>query len=232
MNYYLIAPAKTFHNSDSLLTYESEQKLEIGQIVTIPLGKQSALGVVMQRCDKPEFETKPISGVLYEKPLPLKLTKALSWLADYYRAPFRPPSLAASPRNVDIKPKNCQKSKKSTKIPLIPLKNAPFQKLNPATLALFYSMVLLVQVKPMSISSLPKTASSKANPLSCSFQKSLSLLSSYAIFAPTSTIFFCFIPSSANRYAIRFGRKSLIPKSPALLLARARHFLPQFIILA
>ena len=48
MNYYLIAPAQTFHNTDSLLTYESEQKLEIGQIVTIPLGKKTALGIVMQ----------------------------------------------------------------------------------------------------------------------------------------------------------------------------------------
>lgn len=103
MNYYLIAPAQSFHNTDSLLTYESEQKLEIGQVVTIPLGKKSTLGIVMQKCDKPSFETKPIQNILYEEPLPPKLTKALSWLADYYRAPMSSVIQAALPRGITKK---------------------------------------------------------------------------------------------------------------------------------
>ena len=103
MNYYLIAPAQTFHNTDSLLTYESEQKLEIGQIVTIPLGKKTALGIVMQACEKPEFATKPITSVLYEEALPLKLTKALGWLSDYYRAPMPSVIQAALPRGITKK---------------------------------------------------------------------------------------------------------------------------------
>lgn len=103
MNYYLIAPAKTFHNSDSLLTYESEQKLAIGQIVTIPLGKQSTLGIVMQKCDKPEFQTKAILNILYDEALPPKLTKALSWLSDYYRAPMSSVIQAALPRGITKK---------------------------------------------------------------------------------------------------------------------------------
>ena len=103
MNYYLIAPAKTFHNSDSLLTYESEQKLAIGQIVTIPLGKQSTLGIVMQKCDKPEFQTKAILNILYDEALPPKLTKALSWLSDYYRAPMSSVIQAVLPRGITKK---------------------------------------------------------------------------------------------------------------------------------
>lgn len=103
MNYYLIAPAQTFHNTDSLLTYESEQKLEIGQIVTIPLGKKTALGIVMQACEKPEFATKPITSVLYKEALPLKLTKALGWLSDYYRAPMSSVIQAALPRGITKK---------------------------------------------------------------------------------------------------------------------------------
>lgn len=103
MNYYLIAPAQTFHNTDSLLTYESEQKLEIGQIVTIPLGKKTAIGIVMQECEKPDFATKPITSVLYPEALPQKLTKALNWLADYYRAPMSSVIQAALPRGITKK---------------------------------------------------------------------------------------------------------------------------------
>ena len=125
MNYYLIAPAKTFHNSDSLLTYESEQELKIGQIVTIPLGKQSALGIVMQKCDKPEFVTKPISSVLYEQPLPQKLTKALSWLTDYYRAPMSSVIQAALPRGITKKRRDkAEKLPKVEKIDENPLNSA------------------------------------------------------------------------------------------------------------
>lgn len=103
MNYYLIAPAQTFHNSDSLLTYESEQKLNVGQIVTIPLGKKTALGIVMQKCDKPDFATKAIVNILYDEALPSKLTKSLNWLADYYRAPMSSVIQAALPRGITKK---------------------------------------------------------------------------------------------------------------------------------
>ena len=103
MNYYLIAPAQTFHNSDSLLTYQSEQKLNVGQIVTIPLGKKTALGIVMQKCEKPDFITKPIVSILYDEALPPKLTKTLSWLADYYRAPMSSVIQAALPRGITKK---------------------------------------------------------------------------------------------------------------------------------
>ena len=125
MNYYLIAPAKTFHNSDSLLTYESEQKLSIGQIVTIPLGKQTAIGIVIQKCDKPEFETKAITNILYEEPLPLKLTKALSWLSSYYRAPMSSVIQAALPRGIT--------KKRRDKVDSLPeVKKAPDNPLNEA----------------------------------------------------------------------------------------------------
>lgn len=125
MNYYLIAPALTFHNSDSLLTYESEQKLNVGQIVTIPLGKKTAIGIVMQSCPKPEFATKPIVNVLYNEALPLKLTKALSWLADYYRAPMSSVIQAALPRGITKKRRD-----KAEKLPKI--KKKQDNPLNPA----------------------------------------------------------------------------------------------------
>ena len=69
MSYYLIAPAKTFHSSDNLLTYASETPLCPGQIVEIPLGKKTAIGIVSSETSQPEFETKPIIRKIYETPL-------------------------------------------------------------------------------------------------------------------------------------------------------------------
>jgi len=128
MNYYLVAPAKTFHNSDSLLTYESEQSLMPGQIITIPLGKQTALGIVIDSCPKPDFETKAITSVLYEDALPKKLTKALSWLSDYYRAPMSSVIQAALPRGITKKRRDkIEKLPKVDKIDENPLNSAQKQ---------------------------------------------------------------------------------------------------------
>lgn len=100
MNYYLVAPAKSFHQSENLLTYESEAPLAVGQIVEIPLGKQSSIGVIAESVKKPDFATKPISRVLYETPLPKQITKAIFWLADYYCCPLSSIISAALPRGI------------------------------------------------------------------------------------------------------------------------------------
>ncbi|MCQ2570639.1 MAG: primosomal protein N' [Candidatus Saccharibacteria bacterium] len=100
MNYYLIAPAKSFHQSESLLTYESEESLKVGQIVEIPFGKQTAIGIITQKISQPDFATKPISKVLYDTPLPKHIVKALSWLSDYYRCPLSSVVSAILPRGI------------------------------------------------------------------------------------------------------------------------------------
>ena len=88
MSYYLIAPAKTFHSSDNLLTYASDELLLPGHIVEIPLGKYSTIGVVASKTSQPDFETKPVIRKIYETPLPPHLAKALFWISDYYRCPL------------------------------------------------------------------------------------------------------------------------------------------------
>lgn len=103
MNYYLIAPAKSFHQSENLLTYESEEKLQPGQIVETPLGKQSAIGVIVKKVTKPDFATKAIIRVLYETPLPSHLIKAMLWLTDYYRCPLSSVVQAILPRGITKK---------------------------------------------------------------------------------------------------------------------------------
>ena len=97
MKYYLIAPAKTFHSSDNLLTYSSETPLKIGQIVEIPLGRQSTIGIVVKNTTQPDFDTKSITKIIYEQPLPKKLVDALFWLSSYYRCPLSTVIQAALP---------------------------------------------------------------------------------------------------------------------------------------
>ena len=100
MKYYLIAPAKTFHSSDNLLTYSSEAPLKIGQIVEIPLGRQSTIGIVVKNTTRPDFDTKSITKIIYEQPLPKKLVDALFWLSSYYRCPLSTVIQAALPRGI------------------------------------------------------------------------------------------------------------------------------------
>ena len=100
MKYYLIAPAKTFHSSDNLLTYSSETPLKIGQIVEIPLGRQSTIGIVVKNTTQPDFDTKSITKIIYEQPLPKELVDALFWLSSYYRCPLSTVIQAALPRGI------------------------------------------------------------------------------------------------------------------------------------
>ena len=100
MNYYLVAPAKSFHQSENLLTYESEETLTVGQVVEIPLGKKSAIGIITEKVKQPDFSTKAILRALYSTPLPKQLIKALFWLADYYRCPLSSVVSAILPRGI------------------------------------------------------------------------------------------------------------------------------------
>ena len=100
MNYYLIAPAKTFRQDEGQLSYESADALKIGQLVEVPLGKQSVIGIVTKKIDKPAFPTKAVSRVLYDQPLPKHLVKSILWLSEYYRCPLASVVQAALPRGI------------------------------------------------------------------------------------------------------------------------------------
>ena len=120
MNYYLIAPNKTFHSSDSLLTYSSVKPLKIGQIVIIPLGKKEAIGIVIKSVKQPEFETKGVLSVLYDEPLPKHPLKALTWLTDYYRSPMSSVVQAILPRGITKNRRKSSKALMSNKLDKIP----------------------------------------------------------------------------------------------------------------
>ncbi len=109
MSYYLIAPAKTFHQSDNMLTYASEEPLSPGHIVEIPLGKQTTIGIVSGKTSQPNFETKPVIRKIYETPLPPHLLKALFWITDYYRCPLSSVIQAMLPAGITKKRRNLKK---------------------------------------------------------------------------------------------------------------------------
>ena len=110
MHYYLVAPAKTFHHSDNTLTYSSAMPLKIGQIVEIPLGKNTTIGIVAAKTTEPDFATKEIIRPLYAESLPKHLLKAIFWLSDYYRCPLSSVVQAALPRGITKKRRQIKES--------------------------------------------------------------------------------------------------------------------------
>jgi primosomal protein N' (replication factor Y) (superfamily II helicase) len=75
-----------FTGDAKVLTYEHKDRLAPGQIVEIPLGRRSSLGVVHESVAQPEFKTKSMLRVLDLPQLPEELTSLASWMADYYAA--------------------------------------------------------------------------------------------------------------------------------------------------
>lgn len=84
MEYYLVSPLLVVHASQGTLTYHGSEGLKRGQIISVPVGKKEVPAVILQSVSKPEFQTKPITNVLEEIPLPDSLLKLHDWLAAYY----------------------------------------------------------------------------------------------------------------------------------------------------
>jgi primosomal protein N' (replication factor Y) len=112
MKYYEVAPTKIVRAGTNLLTYSSDSTLQAGQIVRIPLGKTSGLGLVMKEVTKPTFDTKPVEMIVTTTPLPPPLVALASWLADYYHTPLATVLQTMLPRGVD-------KNRRNTKIDAI-----------------------------------------------------------------------------------------------------------------
>src|SRR5215469_3073582 len=83
--FYTVIPL-AFTGDAKVLTYESPEKVETGQIVEIPLGRRSSLGVIHESVAQPEFKTKPFIRVLDLPPLPEELVILADWMAAYYAA--------------------------------------------------------------------------------------------------------------------------------------------------
>lgn len=86
MNFYLVTPTTRVHQS-GYFTYHSEEKLSIGLIVRVEVGKRKLNGVIVRQVEKPKFTTKPILSITESTPLPKPILKLASWLEEYYASP-------------------------------------------------------------------------------------------------------------------------------------------------
>lgn len=98
MYYCVLVASQGFHGREGL-TYESAKRLQVGQVVAVPLQRKVVLGIVESEAAKPRFATKQVSGS-WMVFVPAQSLELLSWLQDYYPAPlglitelFTPPHL-------------------------------------------------------------------------------------------------------------------------------------------
>jgi len=88
MHYYLVSVASNkFHGSEPL-TYSSQEPLAPGSIVSVPLQRQSVLGIVIESVPKPPFATRPVLFHHKLPPLPSTTLQLLDWMRAYYPAPL------------------------------------------------------------------------------------------------------------------------------------------------
>ena len=86
--FYEVIPIRLFHEGSGILTYSFDQKISLGTIVEIPLGKSKTYGIVTRKVSTVDFQTKPITKILYKTPLPPHILKSIFWLSDYYLVPL------------------------------------------------------------------------------------------------------------------------------------------------
>ena len=131
--FYEVIAGRIFGKNGGILTYESDSSLLPGQIVQIPIGRTTAIGIVDKKVAQPNFETKKILKVLYSKPLPKHLLEAIQFMHEYYLVPYSGAVSLILPSGVDKKrrkPKTEQmfgdnaETEQSRKIAEIPLNDA------------------------------------------------------------------------------------------------------------
>ena len=88
MHYYEVALNRIVRADADTFTYASEEALQLGQLVRVPVGSKAANGIVMQIVDKPGYEVRPIERVLEEAPLPAAQLSLARWLSQYYATPL------------------------------------------------------------------------------------------------------------------------------------------------
>ncbi|MDO4872309.1 MAG: primosomal protein N' [bacterium] len=85
--HYEIAPIKIIRAESDFFTYASAEKLAIGSVVEIPVGKRKMVGVVWQKTNQPDFETREILRVI-SAPLPEHILRLAKWMSEYYATPL------------------------------------------------------------------------------------------------------------------------------------------------
>ncbi len=86
--FFEVIPTEVFRENGGILTYQSDQKLLPGQLVLIPLGRRTIIGIVLKKVPQVDFPTKPIIRLIHPTPIPSHLLKSILWLSQYYLSPL------------------------------------------------------------------------------------------------------------------------------------------------
>ncbi len=86
MKFFEVAPLKIVRATSGTFTYHAPEDLavDVGHIVTIPVGKQILTGIVMRTATAPSYDTKAITSIVEQTPIPLALIETALWMSDYY----------------------------------------------------------------------------------------------------------------------------------------------------
>ena len=126
--FYEVLVGRRFGGGDGVLTYNFDGSLSAGQIVVVPVGRAEVPGIVVKKVTQPNFDTKAILKILYTKPLPKHILKAMEFIADYYLAQMDAVVNLVLPngvmKNRRKKVSNNKKTEQATDFPKIPLGTA------------------------------------------------------------------------------------------------------------
>jgi primosomal protein N' (replication factor Y) (superfamily II helicase) len=95
--YYTVLVGSAQYHGNEALTYSSPAQLSVGAVVSVPLQRSSAIGVVTGEVGKPSFNTKDILEAYELPPLPTSLVSMVTWLREYYPAPLGQTTMAILP---------------------------------------------------------------------------------------------------------------------------------------
>ncbi len=87
MYYYEVLVASHSFHGTLPLTYSSSDRLDIGQIVFVPLRRKKVTGIVVKKTTKPSFALKPVDQILPNLVAPPTYLALLDWMLRYYPAP-------------------------------------------------------------------------------------------------------------------------------------------------
>ncbi len=84
MQYYEVSLIKIVRSDTQTLTYSSESTIDVGTIVTVPVGQRTLTGVVIQTTSRPSYAVKSIIDIVEKNPLPPALLATALWVSEYY----------------------------------------------------------------------------------------------------------------------------------------------------
>ena len=84
MFYYEVGVEKKAIKNQGVLTYESANKIPLGSVVRVSIGRNFANGLIVKEVKKPTYKTKPIDSVIQPKAIPKELVDTALWMSQYY----------------------------------------------------------------------------------------------------------------------------------------------------